>query len=61
MKKWIIFFTVAILLSIDLVIGAVFDNTCETWLGISSIISGWILMAMCGYMMLWCLFGSEEK
>ena len=61
MKKWTIFFIVLILLSIDLVIGVVFDNTCETWLGISGVISGWIAMAMCGYVLLWCILGGDNE
>ncbi len=54
-KEEIIYFTTLILCLIILVVGAVFDNTCETFLGILGIISGWIALGMCGYAILYCL------
>lgn len=54
-KEEIIYFATLILCLIILIVGAVFDNHCETFLGILGIISGWIALAMCGYVILYCL------
>ena len=56
-KEMIICITIIVLCLIVLILGVVFDNHCETFLGILGIVSGWIGMAMCGYVILYCLFG----
>lgn len=56
-KKEIVYITILVLCVIILIVGALFDNHCETFLGILAIISGWVALAMCGYLILYCLFG----
>lgn len=55
-KEMIICITIIVLCLIVLILGVTFDNRCETFLGILGIISGWIGMATCGYMILSCIF-----
>ena len=51
-KEKIIYATILILCMIILIIGVIFDNHCETFIGILGIVSGWIALAMCSYFIL---------
>ena len=55
-KRGIIIYTaILILCIIILIIGAIFDNHCETFLGILAIISGWVGLIICIYGMVYAL------
>ena len=57
-KRGIIIYTAILILCITvLIIGAVFDNRCETFLGVLAIISGFVGVIMCVCGMTYALIG----
>jgi hypothetical protein len=58
-KRIIVYFPIIIICIVIMIMGAIFDNHCETLLGVLAIISGWIALAMCGYGIACSLMGIE--
>lgn len=60
-KQTIIYLVTLIIIMIYVLIGRNVDSACETFLGISALISGWIGIIMCGFMLLYCINGGSDK
>lgn len=60
-KQTIIYLIILIIIMLYVFIGGSIDNTCETFLGISVVISGYIGIIMCAVMLLYCISGGSDK